>query len=105
MDGCVHPTWLPLLSDPVRLTVLGALCERPQSTAADLSRLTHVSDRAVRRHLELLVSIGIVHEHRGERDGLTQGRPATRFAVDSNAVERVRLLLILLRTPLPAAPR
>jgi predicted ArsR family transcriptional regulator len=101
----VHPTWVTVFSDSVRLRIVSALSETALLTIAELSRDTHTSDRAIRRHLEVLVANGLVYEHRGERDGLTPGRPASRFALDSGARGQIRDLVELLRQPLPTAPR
>lgn len=101
----VHPTWVPILTNQVCLTVLGGLCRAPLLTAGELSDRTHFSDRPVRRHMELLIQAGVVHECPGERDGLTPGRPASRYAVDPAAAERVAALFELISMPLPTAPR
>jgi predicted transcriptional regulator len=105
VSGSVHPTWVPVLTDPVRLTILGALSQSPLLTSSELSRRVHVGDRAVRRHLEVMSSLGLVHEHRGERDGLTPGRPASRYALDPSVEGTLQALFGLLTDPLPAAAR
>jgi predicted ArsR family transcriptional regulator len=103
--SAVHPTWIPVLTDLARLTILAALREAPALTTSELSALTHFSDRAVRRHLELLVTMGLVHEHPGERDGLTPGRPASRFALEPTAGDTIGALCDLLSAPIPSSPR
>jgi hypothetical protein len=101
----VHPSWVPLLTDPVRFTVLQVLCKGTALTAAELSRSSHISERAVRRQLEGLVAMGLVQEHQGERDGLTPGRPPSRFALHPGARRKLEALIELLSEPLAPAPR
>jgi len=87
--------------DPLRLTVVAALVDSPPLSTTELGLLAHVSERAVRRHVEALKAIGLVHEHQGEADGLTHGRPASRYALDPSATDALRRLLEVLREPLP----
>lgn len=72
-------------------------------TVMQLAERSHVSPRAVRRQLEALVAAGFVAEHPGERDGLTPGRPASRFAVDPEVRNRMQPLLETLGAPLRPA--
>lgn len=100
----MHSSWSAILIDPVRLGVLRGLCEAGMTTAAELARNCHTSNGAVRRHLEALEALGLVHERPGERDGLTPGRPASRFVVDAEAATRLRALFELLGEPLLPIP-
>jgi DNA-binding transcriptional ArsR family regulator len=99
-------SWTAVLSDPVRLSVLHALCDLQTATTLELCRRCHSSDSTVRRHLDALEAIGLVREHPGERDGLTLGRPARRYTLDAVAGDKVRTLFELLSEPLvpTAAP-
>ena len=74
-------------------------------TVAEISECCHISERAVRRQLDRLVATGLVQEHPGERDGLSPGRPPSRFAPGSPARAKLKQLLVLLSTPLPPSPR
>jgi len=82
------------------LVVLRSLCKLGAATTSELSRESHTSDRTTRRHLEALVALGVVQEHVGESDGITPGRPASRFALDGDAQEQVSTLFGLLSEPL-----
>ena len=104
-NNTVHPSWVGVLTDPVRLGILHAMCELGAATPLQLSTHCHTSDRTVRRHLEALVALGLAREQRGERDGLTPGRPASRFVLDGEAEERVAALFELLSEPLGPWPR
>lgn len=99
-----HWSWGSVLTDPVRLAVLRALCDLGTATAADLGSRCHTSDRTVRRHLRAMKALGLVHEQLGERDGLTPGRPASRFTIDVDTAVRIRSLLAVLREPLEPKP-
>lgn len=69
------------IADPVRLGLVRGLAESGEATAAELSGRCQASGPTVRRHLEALVSSGIVAEAAGESDGATPGRPAARFSL------------------------
>jgi DNA-binding transcriptional ArsR family regulator len=99
-DSVVHPSWLEVLSDPVRLSVLDSLSRLGVATTVDLMSHTHTSDRTLRRHLDALVSLGVVRELPGQSDGETPGRPADRFALEPRIGDRVATLLKLLEQPL-----
>jgi predicted ArsR family transcriptional regulator len=103
-DSSVHSSWSSVLTDPVRLAVLRALCELGTTTIANLKVTCHTSDPTVRRHLEALEAFGLVREEPGERDGLTPGRPPRRFTLDSDAAARVCVLFDLLSEPLVPTP-
>lgn len=100
----LHWSWAAVLTDPVRLAVLRALCGLRTATIAELRRRCHTSDRTVRRHLEALEALGLVNEQPGERDGLTPGRPASRFTLDPDAAERLGALFEVLSDPLLPTP-
>jgi predicted ArsR family transcriptional regulator len=86
-------SWLRGVADPVRLNILHALCQVGEATAADLTTLTQTSSQTLRRHLEALVTIGVVDERPGESDGETPGRPAARFSLPAEVRESVRSAL------------
>jgi DNA-binding transcriptional ArsR family regulator len=104
----IHWSWSAVISDPVRLSILRALCELGTATMAELLPGCHTSERTVRRHLDALAALGLVSEEPGERDGLTPGRPAGRFILDGEVARRARPLFRLLSQPLapwlPAGP-
>lgn len=99
-DTTPHWSWMAILTDPVRLVVLRALCEMRTATTAELRERCHSSDPTVRRHLEALEALGLVREQPGERDGLTPGRPARTFTLDAEAARRARALFEVLSEPL-----
>src|SRR3954471_10460686 len=78
----LHWSWTAVLTDPVRLAVLRGLCDLGTATTAELRPRCHTSDPTIRRHLEALEALGLVREQPGEREGLTPGRPASRFTLD-----------------------
>lgn len=104
MDGTVHnqihPTWLPALTDPVRLTILLSLTETLRMTVVEFGETCYLGERALRRQLNSLVEAGLVEEHPGYRDGFTPGRPATHFALAPEIRERLQPLLEILAAPL-----
>lgn len=104
-ENPIDPSWVAVLTDPVRLVMLRTLCRCGGTTIAELSRYSHTSTRTTRRHLEALVALGVVNEHRGRSDGITPGRPATRFAIDPGAREQVTALFELISDPLGAGHR
>jgi DNA-binding transcriptional ArsR family regulator len=93
-------SWISVLIDPVRLAVLRALCELPTATIAELRLHCHSSDPTVRRHLDALAALGLVHEQPGKRDGLTPGRPASRFTLAGETADRLSALFAILEEPL-----
>ena len=100
----IHWSWASVLSDPIRLSVLQALCELRTATALEVCHRCHGSDPTIRRHLEVLEAIGLVREQAGERDGITPGRPAKRYTIDSDVAGQLCALLELLREPLAPFP-
>jgi DNA-binding transcriptional ArsR family regulator len=100
----VHPSWLDVLLDPLRLEILYLLSNLAEATAAELTSQTHASGPTLRKHLEVLVAGNLVRERRGESDGLTPGRPPTRFSVDPNVRESAEALFSVLSHPLHTAP-
>lgn len=81
------------IADPVRLDLVRRLTEVEEATAAELSDRCEASRPTVRRHLEALVAVGIVAAAEGTSDGLTPGRPATRFSLAPESSASVRALL------------
>lgn len=80
------------IADPVRLGLVRCLAERREATAAELSGRCKASGPTVRRHLEALVTSGIVAEAVGVSDGATLGRPAARFSLRPEARESLARL-------------
>lgn len=79
MQGRVH-NWLDAIADPTRLHILRSLVHLPDATIADLL-VDWASAQTLRRHLDALVSTGVIKEKPGESDGETPGRPAARFSL------------------------
>jgi len=96
----VHHTWLKLLASPVRVNVLFSLGALGSGSAADVAAHCHASERAVKRHLDSLVALGVAHELREENDnGERRGRPPTVFVLDSAVRGNARALRELLSQP------
>jgi DNA-binding transcriptional ArsR family regulator len=104
-EAGVHRSWLDVLGDLTRVNLLFALASLGEASASELALLTHTSKQTLRRHLGAMVSLGLVHESRGESDGLTPGRPAARFSLDPVARRRVTALSRVLEKPIEASPR
>lgn len=104
----LHWSWMAVLSDPVRLSILRALCELRSATTPQLAARCHSSDPTVRRHLHALEAIGLLREQDGERDGMTPGRPARRYTLAGDAADQMCALFETLDRPLvtttPATP-
>lgn len=100
----MHPSWLSVLSDPVRLSVMLALVVLGEGSAGELRSWSHTSDPTLRRHLDALGALGLVEEIPGESDGESPGRPASRFRLEPEASERAKALLAVLREPLGPDP-
>jgi len=92
----LDPGWVAVLIDPARLSVLRGLCQLEAATFAELRRVCHISDPTLRRHLEALEAMGLVREELAERDGITSGRPPTRFVLANDAAEHLSVLFQLL---------
>jgi predicted ArsR family transcriptional regulator len=91
---------LNVIADPVRLGLIRCLAEGREATAAELGERCQASGQTIRRHLEALVSSGIVVEAVGMTDGATPGRPAARFSLHPEAQESLaRLFGPCLREP------
>jgi predicted ArsR family transcriptional regulator len=74
---------LSAVADPVRLHIFRSLLSTVEATATDLAAGL-ASPQTLRRHLEALVSTGVVAETPGASDGETPGRPAARFRLEPN---------------------
>ncbi len=61
-----------------------------EATTSDLAAWGQASSQTLRRHLEALVSVGVIHEHPAESDGETPGRPAARFSLSREVRESVQ---------------
>jgi predicted ArsR family transcriptional regulator len=100
VEDQLDPSWMAILTDPVRLSVLRGLCQLEAATTAELCSLCHTSDPTVRRHLEALEALGLVRAKPAEGDGMTPGRPARRFRLDADAAASLCALFDLLSEPL-----
>lgn len=100
----LDPSWIAILSDPARLSLLRGLCQLEAATIAELRRVCHTSGSTMRRHLEALEALGLVREEPAERDGVTAGRPPKRFVIATDAADRLYVLFRLLRDPLVPRP-
>ncbi len=80
--------WLHAVADPVRLHILRSLLVTADATVTDLATGL-ASPQTLRRHLEALVSTGVVAETPGSSDGETPGRPAARFKLSPIARDSV----------------
>jgi DNA-binding transcriptional ArsR family regulator len=73
--------WLQLIADPVRYEIVRTLALTGECTAAELAERGVLSKPTLRRHLDALVSVGVVDRHRSESDGQTPGRPPVRYSL------------------------
>jgi predicted ArsR family transcriptional regulator len=96
----LHPNWLEIITDPVRLDVLFALSPTGAGSVSQIARRCHASERTVRRHLDALVALGFVRESPPDRGSERPGRPPTRFILDGLVRDRVMALFDLLSQPL-----
>jgi DNA-binding transcriptional ArsR family regulator len=85
--------WLEVIADPIRLTILRSLSQVEEATASDLATWSQASSQTLRRHLEALVSLGVIREHPARSDGETPGRPPARFSLPVEMRESVRSVL------------
>jgi DNA-binding transcriptional ArsR family regulator len=85
--------WLEVIADPIRLTILRSLSQVEEATASDLATWSQASSQTLRRHLEALVSLGVIREHPARSDGETPGRPPARFSLPAEMRESVRSVL------------
>jgi DNA-binding transcriptional ArsR family regulator len=83
-------SWLEEVADPIRLGILRSLSQVTEATTADLATWGQASSQTLRRHLEALVSVGVIREHPAISDGETPGRPAARFSLSKEVRESVR---------------
>lgn len=82
--------WLEVIADPIRLGILRSLSEVKEATTSDLAAWGQASSQTLRRHLEALVSLGVIREHPARSDGETPGRPAARFSLSTEVRESVQ---------------
>jgi len=92
-DGPRTARWLEVIADPIRLTILRSLSQVEEATASDLATWSQASSQTLRRHLEALVSLGVIREHPARSDGETPGRPPARFSLPAEMRESVRSIL------------
>jgi DNA-binding transcriptional ArsR family regulator len=93
-----------MIADPVRLGILRSLSQVAEATTADLASWGQASSQTLRRHLDALVSVGLILEHPAQSDGETPGRPAARFSLPAEMRESVRSVLQPPEPP-PERPR
>jgi len=98
-DGPRTARWLEVIADPIRLTILRSLSQVEEATASDLATWSQASSQTLRRHLEALVSLGVIREHPARSDGETPGRPPARFSLPAEMRESVRAVLAPGREP------
>lgn len=106
-QGTIAPRaarWLEVIADPIRLSILRSLSQVNEATTADLANWGQASSQTLRRHLDALVSVGVILEHPARSDGETPGRPAARFSLPVEMRESVRSVLAP-PEPSPPAPR
>jgi DNA-binding transcriptional ArsR family regulator len=82
-----------MIADPIRLGILRSLSQVTEATTADLASWGQASSQTLRRHLDALVSVGVILEHPARSDGETPGRPAARFSLPAEMRESVRSVL------------
>ncbi len=82
-----------MVADPIRLGILRSLSQVKEATTADLAAWGQASSQTLRRHLEALVSLGVIDEHPARSDGETPGRPAAHFSLPTEVRESVRSVL------------
>lgn len=95
LEGTATPKasrWLEVIADPIRLGILRSLSQVTEATTSDLAAWGPASSQTLRRHLEVLVSLGVIDEHPARSDGETPGRPATRFSLPIEVQESVRAI-------------
>jgi predicted ArsR family transcriptional regulator len=84
--------WLEVIADPVRLQILRKLSRVEDATTSELAGDSPASYQTLRRHLEALEASGVISARAGVSDG-ESGRPATRFSLDPQLRESVRLAI------------
>lgn len=104
-EGSGAAKWLEFIADPVRLGILRSLSEVPEATTSDLAERGQASSQTLRRHLEALVSLGVIEAHPARSDGETPGRPAARFSLAGEIRDSVCAVFrpAGLRAPAPLA--
>jgi len=70
------------------------LSEAEHASTAELARECQASVATLRRHLEALVTIGLLEQVAAESDGMTTGRPAIRYSLSPSIRASVREVLI-----------
>jgi DNA-binding transcriptional ArsR family regulator len=93
LEGTATPKatkWLEVIADPIRLGILRSLSQVAEATTSDLATWGAASSQTLRRHLEVLVALGVIDEHPARSDGETPGRPAARFSLPAEVQESVR---------------
>ncbi len=81
--------WLEVIADPIRLSILRSLSQMKEATTSDLATLGQASSQTLRRHLDALVSLGVIREHPAQSDGETPGRPAAKYSLPGEVKESV----------------
>lgn len=84
--------WLEAIANPTRLHILRSLIDVPETTTAEMA-VEWGSTKTLRRHLEALVSSGLIDERPGQSDGETPGRPAARFSLVPEVRQVLRSVL------------
>ena len=89
-EAATAARWLEVIADPIRLGILRSLSQVREATIADLADWGQASSQTLRRHLEALVTLGVIDEHPARSDGETPGRPAARFSLPHEVSRSVR---------------
>lgn len=100
MDSAIDPSWIEVLTDPVRLDVLFALGVAGSGTASEVATGCHATEQTVKRHLDALVALGLARESKEGTGSERLGRPPTRFVLDGMVRERTKAMFALLSQPL-----
>lgn len=87
--------WLSGIADPIKLAVVRDLARAGGATVTDLADACEASVATIRRHLAALIANGVVTEESGSSDGLTAGRPASRYQLPPSVLVSVQELLLL----------
>lgn len=82
--------WLAMVADPIKLHIVHFLSEIEEATASDIADSGQASNQTLRRHLDALVTFGVIEETPGQSDGETPGRPAARFTLPAATRESVQ---------------
>jgi predicted transcriptional regulator len=92
-DDLTILTVLNAVADPVKLALVRCLLDADGATVLELSERCGASVRTTRRYLDVLTALGIVVKDPGSSDGVTPGRPASRFVLSPSITGAVNVLI------------